>query len=113
MEPPVVATTVPFLGPLVGMIRGKAQYYVALRDRFNLPLYTLRLPFSRIYVLNSPELIPSVQKQWRTLSFAPFAAGAGKILGMSKQSVHLMQQGLTDDDGFGTGSAHYTYPRAR
>ncbi|KAI0149561.1 cytochrome P450 [Xylariaceae sp. FL1272] len=101
-EPPTTPTTIPFIGPLIGLIRDKEQYYVKIRDKFNLPLYTIRLPFKRIYVVNSRELIPAVQKQWRTLSFAPFSAGAGKILGMSKQSLDIMYQGLTDDDGYNT-----------
>jgi hypothetical protein len=30
-EPSVVAISIPFLEPLIGLIWGKAQYYVALR----------------------------------------------------------------------------------
>lgn len=70
------------------------------RDRFHLPMYTLRMPFSRIYVLSSPKLIPSVQKQWRTLSFAPFTAGAGKFLGMSKASIEVMHQEVVGENGY-------------
>ncbi|KAI1322985.1 hypothetical protein F5Y16DRAFT_403955 [Xylariaceae sp. FL0255] len=99
-EPPAIITSFPFFGPLIGMIRGKALYYVTLRNKYKLPLYTLRLPFSRIYVLNSPQLIPPIQKQWRALSFAPFTAVTGKGLGMSKQSVKIMHQGLTEDHGY-------------
>ncbi|KAI0098510.1 cytochrome P450 [Nemania sp. FL0031] len=99
-EPPIVAASVPFLGPLFGLVWGKAQYYVTLRNKFHFPVYTLRLPFSRIYVISSPELITPVQKQWQALSFSPFSAGAGKVLGMSKQSLEVMHQGLTDRDGY-------------
>ena len=53
-------------------------------------MFTLHLPFARIYVVSSPELIPPAQKQWRTLSFSPFSSGAGKALGMSKQSLEVM-----------------------
>ncbi|KAI0388374.1 cytochrome P450 [Xylariaceae sp. FL0594] len=99
-EPPAVETTVPFLGPLFGLLTRKTQYYVALRDKFHLPIYTLRLPFSRIYVLSSPDLIPAVQKQWRTLNFSPFSAGAGRVLGMSKESLKTMHEGIADNDGY-------------
>ncbi|KAI0184116.1 cytochrome P450 [Xylaria flabelliformis] len=99
-EPPAIETSVPFLGPLIGLLRGKSRYYVALRDKFHLPMYTLRLPFSRIYVLSTPKLIPSVQKQWRTLSLAPFTAGAGKFLGMSKPSIEVMHQDVIGDNGY-------------
>ncbi|KAJ8124727.1 hypothetical protein O1611_g8912 [Lasiodiplodia mahajangana] len=106
-EPPAIETSIPFLGPLLGLIRGKTQYYVALRDKFKLPLYTLRLPFSRIYVLSSPDLISPVQKQWRTLNFAPFSSGAGKVLGMSKQSLEVMHEGLSDRDGYSASMARH------
>ncbi|KAI1358214.1 cytochrome P450 [Xylaria arbuscula] len=99
-EPPAIETSLPFLGPLINLLRGKSQYYVALRDKFHLPMYTLRLPFSRIYVLSTPKLIPSAQKQWRTLSLAPFTAGAGKFLGMSKPSIKVMHQDVIGENGY-------------
>ncbi|KAK3942882.1 25-hydroxycholesterol 7-alpha-hydroxylase [Diplogelasinospora grovesii] len=99
-EPPVVGSAIPFLGPLVGMIRQKSRFYIGLRDKYSLPIYTLRLPFTRVYVINATELIPAMQKHWRTLSFAALTAKAGVVVGMSKQSTDIMHKDLTRDDSF-------------
>ncbi|KAM0810028.1 putative Cytochrome P450 [Seiridium cardinale] len=99
-EPPAIATGLPFLSPLIGMIREKASFHVRLRNQYGLPIYTLRLPFSRIYIVNSTELIPLLQKQWRTVSFAAIAADAGSVVGMSKEAVRVMHQDLTSEHGF-------------
>ncbi|KAJ4392035.1 hypothetical protein N0V93_005656 [Gnomoniopsis smithogilvyi] len=99
-EPPAIETGIPFITPLVGMIREKSKYYVRLRDTHRLPIYTLRLPFSRMYIVNATNLIPELQKYWRTVSFAAIAADAGGTVGLSKESVELMHQDLTSEDGF-------------
>jgi cytochrome P450 len=70
------------------------------RDTYNLPIYTLRLPFSRIYVVNATELIPALQKQWLPISFASIAAGAGNTVGLSREGVKLLHQGLGSEQGF-------------
>ncbi|KUI64580.1 25-hydroxycholesterol 7-alpha-hydroxylase [Cytospora mali] len=99
-EPPAIVTGIPFFGPIVGLVREKSQFYLRLRDTYGLPIYTLRLPFSRMYIVNATELIPVLQKQWRTVSFAAIAADAGSLVGMSKDAVKTMHQDLTSEDGF-------------
>ncbi|KAL2016802.1 hypothetical protein VTK56DRAFT_2971 [Thermocarpiscus australiensis] len=109
-EPPAILTGIPFLQPLVGMIREKSRFYVRLRDAYRLPIYTLRLPFQRIYVVNATELIPVLQKQWRVISFASIAADAGNVVGMSKAAVEIMKRDLTSDHGFSTSWPKYIMP---
>lgn len=70
------------------------------RDTYRLPIYTLRLPLLRMYIVNATELIPSLQKHWRTISFAAIAVDAGHLVGISKESVKLMRDDLTNEDGF-------------
>ncbi|KAH9886118.1 cytochrome P450 [Xylariomycetidae sp. FL2044] len=70
------------------------------RDKHHLPIYTLHLPFSRVYVVNSTDRIPAIQKQWRTVSFGAIATGAGRFVGMSKEGVDLMHKDLTSEHGF-------------
>ncbi|KAK9778547.1 putative Cytochrome P450 [Seiridium cardinale] len=109
-EPPAIATGLPFLSPLIGMIREKASFHVRLRNQYGLPIYTLRLPFSRIYIVNSTELIPLLQKQWRTVSFAAIAADAGPVVGMSKEAVRVMHQDLTSEHGFSVSWPRFITP---
>ncbi|KAH8892799.1 cytochrome P450 [Thozetella sp. PMI_491] len=75
-EPQVIDTTVPFLGPMVGSLRNKAVYYAKLR----LPIYTLRLPGIRSYIINAVELIPVVQRQWRIIDNTPLGAEMGPVV---------------------------------
>ena len=53
-----------------------------------------------MYVVNATELIPALQKHWRTISFAAIAADAGSVVGMSKEAVKIMHQDLTSEHGF-------------
>ncbi|KAI1630816.1 cytochrome P450 [Biscogniauxia mediterranea] len=109
-EPPAIVTGIPFVGPLIGMARQKSGYYNQLRDTYKLPIYTLRLPFSRMYVVNATELIPAVQKQWRTVSFAAIAADAGTLVGMSKGALEIMHKDLTSEHGFSVSWPKYITP---
>ncbi|KAK4216819.1 putative cytochrome p450 oxidoreductase [Rhypophila decipiens] len=104
-EPPLAKTSFPFLSPLVGMIRGGPKFYVDQRDKHNHAIYTLRLPFQKIYVINSTNLIPALQKQWRLISFASLFAGAGKVVGMSDSACDVMHEHLTDE----TKNFNYTW----
>lgn len=70
------------------------------RDTYRLPIHTLRLPFSRIYVVNSTELIPALQKQWRFISFSAISADAGFLVGISKEGNELLHRDLTSEHGF-------------
>jgi hypothetical protein len=80
-EPKPVSTTLPFISPILGMVRKKLDYYVELRDSSKLSIYTLRVPFSRLYIVNSPSLISAVQRQHRTLAFWPLAIKAAANVG--------------------------------
>ena len=53
-----------------------------------------------MYVVNSTELIPILQKQWRTISFAAIAADAGPLVGISKEGSKIMRENLQSDHGF-------------
>ncbi|KAI9155613.1 25-hydroxycholesterol 7-alpha-hydroxylase [Paramyrothecium foliicola] len=109
-EPPAIVTAIPFLSPLVGMIREKSSLYLRLRDEYRLPIYTLRLPFARIYVVNATELIAPLQKHWRHVSFAVIAADAGGAVGMSKGALEVMHRDITSEEGFTLSWPRYIMP---
>ncbi|KAI0880050.1 cytochrome P450 [Annulohypoxylon maeteangense] len=109
-EPPAIETEIPFFGPLIGMFREKSHFYLRLRDTYKLPIYTLRMPFSRMYIVNATGLIPELQKQWRTISFAAIAADAGNLVGMSKEAIKTMHQDLTSENGFSASWPKYITP---
>lgn len=100
-EPPTVETSIPFLGPVLAMAKYKVRFYAHLRDKLGLPIYTLRLPGIRMYIINSPKLIPAVQKLWRAISFAAVEAHTtATILLCSKAGNDEIGSGLMNDDSY-------------
>ncbi|KAH7088269.1 cytochrome P450 [Paraphoma chrysanthemicola] len=108
-EPPIAPTSIPFFGHLIGLIRKKSQYYVELRDKYDLPISTLHLPGSRLYVINCISLIPHVQKHFKTLAFPPIEAMAAKnVCGSSKVANDILDTNVNGDDGpWGYSITHY------
>ncbi|KAK4221096.1 cholesterol 7-alpha-monooxygenase [Podospora fimiseda] len=109
-EPPLIETQIPFLSSLLRMIKDGHGCYINLRNQYNLPIYTLRMPFGRIYVINSTELISAAQKQWKQISFAAVAADAGTAIGMSDSSVKLMHTDLNNENSFSLSWPRYILP---
>lgn len=99
-EPPPVSTTLPFIGTMVGLARKKSKYYVELRNKHDLPIYTLRLPMARLYVVNSILLIPSVQRQFKKLAFPPLEAKlAMSVCGSSKTANDILNTNINGEEG--------------
>ena len=68
------------------------------RDQYKYPIYTLRLPFSRMYVVNATELIPALERHWRTVSFTPIMASSGPgPMGMSKEAGEILHRDMQKD----------------
>ena len=56
------------------------------------PCFTIRIPFSRFYVINSWELVSLIQRQSRVFSFqAVTDAFAGKICDLSDTAKNVLQ----------------------
>jgi hypothetical protein len=85
---------------------------IVSRERhLNLPIYTLRLPGIRLYVINSLDLIPVVQRQWRTLIFGPIQVKAAHAaMGASKDAIAIMENDLITENGFINGMVKATQP---
>lgn len=79
------------------------------RDKYDLPIYTLHVPGTRLYVINSVSLIPHVQKHFKTLAFPPIEAMAAKnICGSSKVANDILDTNVNGDDGpWGYSITHY------
>ncbi|KAH9905037.1 putative 25-hydroxycholesterol 7-alpha-hydroxylase [Xylariomycetidae sp. FL2044] len=82
------------------------------RKRYaELPMYTLRIPGARIYVVNSLELVPVVQRQWRTLLFAPVQVKAARaVMGASKETIDILERDMVTESGFVNGMVKITHP---
>ncbi|ETS81367.1 hypothetical protein PFICI_06369 [Pestalotiopsis fici W106-1] len=111
-EPPVVLDSIPFVSPILGMVRWSMDFYSVMKKRFHdLPMYTLRMPGARIYVVNALDLIPVVHKQWRTLIFAPIQVKAAKaVMGVSQGAVAILERDMVTEAGFVNGMIKATHP---
>ncbi|KAL1845876.1 hypothetical protein Daus18300_014422 [Diaporthe australafricana] len=100
-EPTSISDTIPFFTPIINMVSKGGAFHRLMRDKYNLPIYTLRLPGSRMYVVNSPGLLTSIQAQFRTLSFTAIEANiAANLLGCKKATIDIMTRDVTKDEGY-------------
>ncbi|KAI0204654.1 cytochrome P450 [Astrocystis sublimbata] len=88
-EPPAMGIAIPFLSPILGMMKRNSRYYNYLRDKYSEPIFTLRLPFTRLYIITSTALIPAVQRQFKVLSFNPV-----------QEALDIVQLNMDNDKGF-------------
>ncbi|KAH7304032.1 cytochrome P450 [Stachybotrys elegans] len=97
-EPPTLDASIPFISPIVNMARKGINYFILQAD---LPIYTIRMPWTRIYIVNSTSLIPVVQRQVHSISFAPILVRvAANLMGASKTSIEIISRDTTGPDGF-------------
>ncbi|RAH66286.1 cytochrome P450 [Aspergillus aculeatinus CBS 121060] len=95
-EPPPVDLPMPFIGPIIRMWWMGFDYY---RKHRQFPVYTIRLPGIRLYVVNSTSLISAVQHHPRTLSFSPILARvAATLIGASDAGCEVL--GDDAENGF-------------
>ncbi|KAI1759917.1 cytochrome P450 [Hypoxylon sp. FL1150] len=110
-EPQAIENAIPFISPILSMAAKKANFYSLMRDRYNLPLYSLRMPGSRIYVVNSTSLIPVVQRQFRTLSFTALESKLARdVMGVSKNTHEIISRDNTRDEGYLMTFPKYIHP---
>ncbi|KAI0400159.1 cytochrome P450 [Xylaria palmicola] len=100
-EPSSISDSIPFITPMLNMAAKGTKFHRLMRDKYNLPIYTLRLPGSRFYVVNSPSLLTSIQNQVRTLSFTAIEAIiAANLIGVNKATNAIIGADLTSDHGY-------------
>jgi hypothetical protein len=82
----------------------------AVSDKYNLPIYTLRLPGSRIYVVNSTALISAVQRQSRVLDFAPVKTKAAiNVMAATPAAKEILHR---ESEEFGTFAYANSFDKA-
>ncbi|KAK8075550.1 hypothetical protein PG997_010213 [Apiospora hydei] len=106
-EPPLVDTEVPFLSALVHIGWQGLRYW----DRHvQLPMFTMRFPYFRIYVVNSTKLIPIVQRHVKTISFSPIEVEmSARFMAVSKKTFEIISRDPMDDHGFVAGMSQTTH----
>ncbi|KAI0005246.1 putative 25-hydroxycholesterol 7-alpha-hydroxylase [Xylariaceae sp. FL0662B] len=87
------------------------NFYAIMRKRHQeLPMYTLRILGTRIYVVNSLDLIPVVQRQWRMLIFGPIQVKVAQAaMGVNKDSIAILERDMVTESGFVNGMIKATH----
>ncbi|TLD14907.1 hypothetical protein PspLS_10793 [Pyricularia sp. CBS 133598] len=100
-EPELISRGIPFLTTALDLILKNKGLHPQLRDKYNLPIYTLPLPGVRLYIVNFRPLISAVQAQFRTLSFCPLEAMfLRNIIGINDSTNAIIRRDLNSDGGY-------------
>ncbi|KAI0104398.1 cytochrome P450 [Daldinia grandis] len=100
-EPPVIAPVIPLVGHLLGMalLGGRYIKNLGIRNQ-HLPIFTLPVPGSRIYVVTDPSLAAAVQRASRVLSFNPVVPEVTqRVLGLDDATVEITRKNLDPGPG--------------
>ncbi|KAI1169479.1 cytochrome P450 oxidoreductase [Nemania sp. FL0916] len=99
-EPPIVLNSIPFFSPIIEILTKQWKFFLSLRNETRLSICTLRLPFTRLYLIMDTALINSVDRQIKTISFSPIEANAtAGFLGTTEITNKIMRHNPTADDG--------------
>ena len=101
-EPPVVSSTIPYIGHVLGLLRHGTRYYSKLSAKCGLPIYTLPMLNGKVYVVTSIDFINAINRSSKVLAFNPFLAELGKrITGHDEATKHIVGRNLNNEDGPG------------
>ncbi|MCJ1307076.1 hypothetical protein MMC25_000722 [Agyrium rufum] len=101
-EPPLVASRIPYVGHILGLLWHSLTYYQLTSARCKLPIYTLNMLNGKVYVVTSPDLVTAVNRNSKTLALNPFIAQLGmRITGHDEATSQVVQHNLNGEDGRG------------
>ncbi|KAI0870924.1 cytochrome P450 [Hypoxylon argillaceum] len=100
-EPPIIASRIPFVGHILGMALRGGKYIKSLgTQNKHLPIFTLPVPRSRIYIVTEPSLAAAVQRASKVLSFTPIIPEVTeRVLGLDKATVDITRKNLDPGPG--------------
>lgn len=72
----------------------------AFSKQSSLPIFTMNIPGSKIYVVTTLELVQAIQKHSKALAFPPIAAKfASKVCGVSAEAHQILMKNVNGDEG--------------
>ncbi|KAK2606345.1 hypothetical protein QQS21_003276 [Conoideocrella luteorostrata] len=99
-EPRFLPSRIPYFGHLINIICKGVNYYEELVAKHGRLPYSLAMPGGRLYVLNLPEHVISMQKAYRELSFWSVEASFTKSLaGISDYSDEILRTNAEGQQG--------------
>ncbi|KAI1118347.1 cytochrome P450 [Nemania sp. NC0429] len=100
-EPVVISSGIPFVGHILGMALHGGKYIKNLGiGNKSLPIFTLPVPGSRIYIVTDPALAAAVQRASKVLSFTPIIPEVTeRVLGLDKATMDITRKNLDPGPG--------------
>ena len=97
-EPPVVRLSVPYLGSLIGMVAQGGKWLRDLTIRTNMPIFTIAMPGSRMYIVSDPALAAAVQRNKHLTFSTLIPIATQRILGLDQETFELVKKNLHRED---------------
>ena len=70
------------------------------RAKYSFPIYSLELLGKRMYIVNSPDLVVTVQRNWKNLQFSAFAAmAAARLCRLSPHATGALMTNANTEKG--------------
>ncbi|KAE8824005.1 hypothetical protein PTNB73_08963 [Pyrenophora teres f. teres] len=106
-EPCLLDTRVPFLDSAIGILRHGASYLSVVRSKHGISILTLRMPFQRLYVVYTPNLIRTIQSKANASIFVPDLLDFGMLFsGLNKNSQKMLRKAFKSEGNGFTTSVH-------
>jgi cytochrome P450 len=91
-EPPIVRAKIPFIGHIIGMWRHQTHYLENLSINSNLPIITMKIFSSRVYIISSPDLVQSALRNSKSLAFEPFIIETvGRVFDIEERGMAILR----------------------
>lgn len=105
-EPPALQSSFPFVAPLVRLLRERTQFFLSVRRATIHRIYTLRLPGSRLYIINDLSLIVQAERQHDVLGLGNVVVKLVKgICGSSEETFGVL---ITSEDDHSQNNGYTT-----
>ncbi|KAK0673550.1 cytochrome P450 [Cercophora samala] len=99
-EPPLAPQRIPVISHMIGLYQRTYNYYSDIYTQTKAPIFTVPLPGQKMYVVSSPDLIQSIQKQHRAFSIDPILMKFSSIIaGSSKEADDILMKNVDGEDG--------------
>ncbi|KAJ8114557.1 hypothetical protein ONZ43_g4875 [Nemania bipapillata] len=100
-EPKLIKPWIPIIGHGIGIYRYGSRHFVGIADskKCGLPIYSIPVPGGKIAIVNTPEVLSAVDKNPKSVAFAPIAARIiDKLSGLSSAGSKVVLDKLQGEE---------------
>ncbi|KAL5337120.1 cytochrome P450 [Aspergillus crustosus] len=111
-EPPAVGSDIPFIGHLLGLLKHGAGYFsIVAKKHPALPILSIDLILTKIYIVASPTLLQAVQRNTKTITFDPFVTfAAERVAGIKGPGLEALREKSAGGGGVNQAVVHAIHP---